>query len=493
MSIFRCAACGSQNVSTDTQTAGIKYDYVKGTVGTVLLGTGGAVAGITNKEQRVYKCSDCGMTLSYPMPESIKTMIDEGVVFSEKREHLYLKGVLVSWSELKGIYKNIESGPADVELEQRAAIAKNKELRGIEILKMNGTASAEEFNNSISILSKYKDKFDVDSILKEGSTPFGSSDQFSEKNPPSLFDYLSLLSALDVFFSNYFRFRPYKQPKDEEGKLYKTFLIIYISLDYYKTTNMYPYVKGPKEKLFIDFIEHNSFYYQLLVFFAKFLCPTEQEDFLMKGDTHQVLFTLAQPGISGCRLIYPCSLSNSSEALIFPKYKIENGALHYNNLAFEVFIISFGLSRRKYDFTQHTGEYFKCFPNQKEKYELDVSEHNKSIELTKTARERVDNKKKDLKAAIANANKQISEYNSEIYQLSKKVFGKKKAEERKQELLPVIKQQQDIIAKLDAEYAQLERISIPEPESDSAFIERMNKEYDYFLIWYRIDESGTKG
>lgn len=61
MSACRCAKCGSKKVITDTKNNGIKYDYKKGIVGTMVLGAGGAVAGITNDVQTVYKCQDCGI------------------------------------------------------------------------------------------------------------------------------------------------------------------------------------------------------------------------------------------------------------------------------------------------------------------------------------------------------------------------------------------------------------------------------------------------
>ena len=44
MALYRCAACGSPNVVTDTQIGGLKYDYLKGAVGTAILGAGGAAA-----------------------------------------------------------------------------------------------------------------------------------------------------------------------------------------------------------------------------------------------------------------------------------------------------------------------------------------------------------------------------------------------------------------------------------------------------------------
>ncbi|MBR0160099.1 MAG: hypothetical protein IJQ02_02220, partial [Oscillospiraceae bacterium] len=87
-SMYRCAACGSPNVVTDTQTAGLKYDYLKGAIGTAVLGVGGAAAGITSGNQLVYKCKDCGICLTYPMSEKMKSMIDLGVMSEESRKQL---------------------------------------------------------------------------------------------------------------------------------------------------------------------------------------------------------------------------------------------------------------------------------------------------------------------------------------------------------------------------------------------------------------------
>lgn len=119
MALHRCAACGSPNVATDTQAGGISYNYKKGVVGTVVLGAGGAVAGIENKTQTVYKCADCGMVLSYPMDAETKNVIDLGVRHAEARENLKLYGISVSWDFLKNKYKNIEEGFADEMIRMR--------------------------------------------------------------------------------------------------------------------------------------------------------------------------------------------------------------------------------------------------------------------------------------------------------------------------------------------------------------------------------------
>ena len=110
MSLNRCAACGSPNVVTDTAKEG--YDYVKGAIGTVVLGVGGAVAGINGKEQTVYKCPDCGVTLTYTMPDEMRQIIDMGEQSEEARKNATIQGVAVSWDVLTAKYKNIKTNSA---------------------------------------------------------------------------------------------------------------------------------------------------------------------------------------------------------------------------------------------------------------------------------------------------------------------------------------------------------------------------------------------
>lgn len=108
MGLYRCAACGSPNVMIDTQAGGIKYNYLKGAVGTVLLGVGGAAAGIGSQQQTVYKCPDCGMVLTYPMSEALADLIDIGVMYPKARSQLKLMNVDVPWEFIEKKYKNID-------------------------------------------------------------------------------------------------------------------------------------------------------------------------------------------------------------------------------------------------------------------------------------------------------------------------------------------------------------------------------------------------
>ena len=108
MGIYRCAACGSPNVMTDTQANGVNYNYLKGAVGTVLLGVGGAAAGIASQQQTVYKCPDCGMVLTYPMSAALADLIDIGIMNPKARTRLKFKGVDIPWDLIEKTYKNID-------------------------------------------------------------------------------------------------------------------------------------------------------------------------------------------------------------------------------------------------------------------------------------------------------------------------------------------------------------------------------------------------
>lgn len=106
MALYRCSACGSPNVVIDAQKEG--YDYLKGAIGTVLLGAGGAAAGINAKNKQVFKCPDCGLTLSESMSFEIKTLIDIGVSCPSARNTLKIGDVPVSWDYFTRKYNNIE-------------------------------------------------------------------------------------------------------------------------------------------------------------------------------------------------------------------------------------------------------------------------------------------------------------------------------------------------------------------------------------------------
>lgn len=134
MALHRCAACGSPNVVTDQENDGVQFNYVKGAIGTVVLGAGGAVAGISNKSKLVFKCRDCGVSLSYPLGEPYKTLIDTGVASMAGRQTLNINGFPMSWDTIKSKFPNIESGPADAEVQNRAAHRRQNKADAVQYL-----------------------------------------------------------------------------------------------------------------------------------------------------------------------------------------------------------------------------------------------------------------------------------------------------------------------------------------------------------------------
>lgn len=200
MSLYRCAVCGSPNVVTDTQTAGVGYDYGKGLVGTLLFGSGGAAAGVRSKQQKVFKCPDCGQTLTYSMDEETKRAIDMGVMDADSRNKLRLLGVPVSWDFLKKKYKNIESGLAD----QTIARREENELRSIEagkeLLKSYGPATKEEFDEAVDTIISFRGR------MGESLYRRAIDEEYSQRNMPKLSEYRAYCNAVDLFIENAFKF-----------------------------------------------------------------------------------------------------------------------------------------------------------------------------------------------------------------------------------------------------------------------------------------------
>lgn len=74
MAAYRCAFCGSPNVIKNENNAG--FSYKKALVGTAVFGTVGAVAGINGKKTIEYVCPDCGHTSPNPMDAASQDMAD---------------------------------------------------------------------------------------------------------------------------------------------------------------------------------------------------------------------------------------------------------------------------------------------------------------------------------------------------------------------------------------------------------------------------------
>ena len=123
------------------------------------LGVGGAAAGITSDTQQVFKCPDCGITLSRPLEEPWKTMIDVGNSSLDARKNLNYDGIQVSWDMIKRKYPNIEEGIADREIEFNQVLINEKVMNQAEIIenakqKLNNNPIVIKHQNGQKISSK---------------------------------------------------------------------------------------------------------------------------------------------------------------------------------------------------------------------------------------------------------------------------------------------------------------------------------------------------
>ncbi len=139
MSLYRCAACGSPNVITDNQNAGVKINAAKAVAGTIAIGAGGALAGLENNTQAVYICKDCGITLSYPMPDDLKQLIDMGLTSAEIRKNAKLMNTRIYWDFITKKYPNIgEVTDSNKEVEPGSARARLIEKYTFDYLSEQG-------------------------------------------------------------------------------------------------------------------------------------------------------------------------------------------------------------------------------------------------------------------------------------------------------------------------------------------------------------------
>lgn len=116
MSIYRCAACGSQSVVYDTKNEG--FSAGKAIAGTIVFGPMGAVAGMNGKKKGYYNCGACGASLSYCMSDYFQRTIDNALEKPEQN--------IKQLTRLKMQYPNIEWNPtSNISLQSQETPAPN--------------------------------------------------------------------------------------------------------------------------------------------------------------------------------------------------------------------------------------------------------------------------------------------------------------------------------------------------------------------------------
>lgn len=478
MATHRCAVCGSANVVTDTQSAGLSYNTTKGAIGNAVLGAGGAFLGFENKTQQVYICQDCGITLTYCMPEDLKTAIDLCLVNKELRAKLTLQGYPINWNYIRNTYKNIEEGSAD-------RISAKKEKLDSENLLSYATATVEEFEEAIEIIIDF-----MKSI----------KGKYNDETPMTLEEYYIWQNAVAVFIENaakYYESNPkyhYVSSGITEMNLSRLFMV-YLFEKIRVESGYYPeFIKENQYGSTCEDFEHYAKKHPFVLLFAdRFFKAKKMEPF-----THVESDYSWTPKMFG-RIFanhyyepgdeeYPdedtfnkygnlSSSMNSNQwngfwfiAVLYeeldmahftPRYIVQNGKLYYTQY-------THARKPRQYFNIENLSEFFKTYPYKEEIYKGRLEKIEKLKEKIKANEE----EKERLNKQVDDADEKVLSMKAEVTKLSKKIFGKQKAQVRIEEL------NKGIETILEAKNAVITRIEEIEKENQKSSPE---EEYSYLV------------
>lgn len=475
MALYRCAACGSPNVVTDTQKEG--YDYVKGAIGTVVLGVGGAVAGLDGKEKMVYKCPDCGTTLSYCMSEQLKTIIDMGVASEEMRAHLKLNGVPINWASLTHQYRNIgDSQP-------RAARKLQNDLREAAVVN-KAQATKEEFDASVDCI--------VDTWRKFGyyGRNRGVTDYYSPENLYTLEDYIRYNSSVVIFIENCSKFiSPSSNlhikyrgltPNLNIESLFREYLLIKYAertrkngmslVDTY-VDGQYAQCNNDMERL----VKNNLFLTEFIQKYnaaGAFSIPDYKKNLLNAGCYSHILFEDVNSNFGHTYGTCMARINGVYFINYFPLFIVKNGKLHHNAYRpeFDRQIMCF--------FDEELSEMIEKYCNahsiNKQEIHDAFAEINSQMDSIDERIGVLENRNFDIN------NKKIKQKQAELEPLLKpRLFGKKKAEAEAEIVRGQITALRKEAEKNDEELKQL----MKNHNAISLKIHDLMSKYDYFMVW----------
>lgn len=157
------------------------------------------------------------MTLSYPMPDEVKVGIDIGLLSKEPKDIETSMGVL-KWDYIKSKYKNLEPGLADRIRKERAGK-----------LEDMVTASQEEFDDAIDLLVDYEKRLKNGSLMNSEYV----DNAFSEDKPMTYQDFCIWQKAIAVFIENIYGFFPDVPERSYEAIVYREFKISKLKIQAY--------------------------------------------------------------------------------------------------------------------------------------------------------------------------------------------------------------------------------------------------------------------
>ena len=439
MALYRCAACGSPNVVVGSQKEG--YDYVKGAIGTFVLGAGGAVAGVNGKSKRVFKCPDCGLTLDSPMSNEIKVMIDLGLMSEAARNNLTLSGVKIDWNTLTGKYKNIEKSYVDEQIAEKAAKEASSISNDKDILTKKATATQEEFDEAIETFFAIK--------AKDGY--FKREDRiYSKDHPITKEEYEGVIKAISVIVENFYKFFP--PDRYNISRKYNNYDIYiddifnaYVVLYYYNATSL-PFFHTDGVIQYI--VDSNPF---VGAFVRQYM--NNRSDFggwIKSPFGSGRIYTCHTFSLSSPEFFVECSLKDAGDSLgrykslvgdyelseiWLPRFAILDDKLCYWEKSFKdsapIFEISFKDLMENY-FNNNNDKRAEFDDYLKGTEELFVRYDSLNAEKESIASDRKKHEKKVKKLTSDNSdiNNKISANNLEIDRLNRKIFFRSKADEQ---------------------------------------------------------------
>lgn len=475
MSLYRCAACGSPNVVTDVQSGGISYNYKKGIAGTIVLGVGGAVAGVESSTQRVYKCQECGMTLTYAMPNALKEAIDRGLASEDARSFLYAEGYgQLTWSLLKKQYRNIEEGLADRMIEDRA----NMQKAG---LLSYATATQEEFDNAVDVIVDFERRLALNGSIYD-KLP---DDAFSDTQPMTLVEYFVWQDAIALFIENVAKYLPnfvdYRGlSKYHMVKYFGTYLYEKIRIEYGQIHGINAY------KELEDYSKNNPFVlYFADKYFPKSFVPFGQIDRKIipwdpkkfRGIQGEMQLIHGIPGVRD--IIFKFKDSNDKEILVthkLPCYTVKDGRISFWRES--------NPHNRVVDKVGLMEDYFSIYPEKRSEFDERVDTHKKQLAEKGT----IEANLKASELAVSKNQERIKEIKGEVGRLQNKLFGKKKALAEADKLEQEIKQIEEKTKELEASADTLKQ-KLNQIVNDKNFYEQLVEEMDYFTVWRWADDA----
>ena len=210
---LRCAACGSPRVVVDHKSEG--YSLSKGVAGSLLLGPGGAVAGINGKKSSYYHCPDCGQTLSYSMGSFIVKMINEDIENPNER--------IESLRKWKKEYPNIEWEDSDNESEVQTLSKEDKSFSVSEMLRKEiyPKSNVKLVEQLIQRIKLFHDTYPVNKISLTDLEAFLGSERYADDSKASWYFHNGVWEACEELSGDE-REEPYLQLIN---KYYETYIV----------------------------------------------------------------------------------------------------------------------------------------------------------------------------------------------------------------------------------------------------------------------------